>query len=79
MDAILTALATDDDDRLLQISVIDLCDGSLKPLLMMMSIFINLYWRRFAPNEMGEKNMKEALRDWCLDATKEHNDVRVIT
>ncbi|CAD5206423.1 unnamed protein product [Bursaphelenchus okinawaensis] len=77
VDAIIHALASDDDDKLLSLSVPDLCEGNIKQLLILCNSFINMYWKRYAPQEMGERKISESIRDWCLEATAGYDDVCV--
>uniref|UniRef100_A0A1I7SAC8 Dystrophin n=1 Tax=Bursaphelenchus xylophilus TaxID=6326 RepID=A0A1I7SAC8_BURXY len=77
IDVIIHILASDDDDKILALSVPDLCEGNVKQLLILCNSFINMYWRRFAPQEMGDRKISEAIRDWCLEATAGYDDVCV--
>uniref|UniRef100_A0A915DV00 Calponin-homology (CH) domain-containing protein n=1 Tax=Ditylenchus dipsaci TaxID=166011 RepID=A0A915DV00_9BILA len=64
-----------DENKLLQLSIPEICEGSPKAVLSMCWQLVQIYWRRFAPTGAKERKVAEALKDWCLEATGKYEEV----
>ncbi|KAI6226090.1 Discontinuous actin hexagon [Aphelenchoides besseyi] len=72
IDSVFHLLSTDDNDKILSLSIPELCKGDYKSLSTLCWQFAQIYWKRFAPQGTGEKKMSEAIKEWCLEATSSH-------
>ncbi|KAI6203011.1 Discontinuous actin hexagon [Aphelenchoides besseyi] len=77
IDSVFHLLSTDDNDKILSLSIPELCKGDYKSLSTLCWQFAQIYWKRFAPQGTGEKKMSEAIKEWCLEATSSHGEVVV--
>lgn len=73
MDSVFHALSNDEEDKIFQLSIPELCEGGTKALLTLCWQFIQIYWQRFAPKDAGERKLAEAISDWCKQATATAN------
>lgn len=70
-------MCSDEEEKIFQLSIPELCEGSVKALLSLCWQFIQIFWRRFAPQDGGERKLAEAIADWVKEATSSHPEVLV--
>ncbi|VDD85235.1 unnamed protein product [Enterobius vermicularis] len=67
----------DDGDRFAQINILDVTDGNLKALCSVVWQFIQLFWKRFGPEDVRDQKLSEVIKDWCLERTKKFEEVQI--
>lgn len=68
-------LFPDKDEKIHSLMVSDIVDGNQKTVLTMVWRFMELFWRRFSPEGARDKKLSEAIKEWCLEATSETEEV----
>lgn len=63
--------------QIFQLSIPELCEGVTKPLLSLCWILIQIFWRRFAPQNGGERKLAEGIADWVKEATSGRPEVSI--
>ncbi|PAV67350.1 hypothetical protein WR25_12084 isoform A [Diploscapter pachys] len=53
----------------------DFVDSQQKAVLNVWWTIIKAFWKNFAPKPFGEEKLMEAIKDWCLEATKGNESV----
>ncbi|KAL3998482.1 EF hand family protein [Acanthocheilonema viteae] len=57
----------DNDERFSQISISELIDGNSRAICSAAWQLIQIFWKRFAPPDVREQKLAEALKDWCVE------------
>ncbi|VDO08930.1 unnamed protein product, partial [Brugia timori] len=57
----------DNDERFSQISVNELVDGNPRAVCSAVWQLVQVFWKRFAPADVRDQKMAEALKDWCVE------------
>uniref|UniRef100_A0A1I8EJT8 Calponin-homology (CH) domain-containing protein n=1 Tax=Wuchereria bancrofti TaxID=6293 RepID=A0A1I8EJT8_WUCBA len=57
----------DNDERFSQISVNELADGNPRAVCSAVWQLVQIFWKRFAPADVRDQKMAEALKDWCVE------------
>ncbi|EFO19827.2 hypothetical protein LOAG_08667 [Loa loa] len=57
----------DNDERFNQISISELADGNPRAICSAVWQLIQIFWKRFAPVDVRDQKMAEALKDWCVE------------
>ncbi|CAG9538019.1 unnamed protein product [Cercopithifilaria johnstoni] len=57
----------DSDECFSQINISELIDGNPRVICSIVWQLIQVFWRRFAPADVRDQKMVEALKDWCAE------------
>uniref|UniRef100_A0A915Q2R9 Calponin-homology (CH) domain-containing protein n=1 Tax=Setaria digitata TaxID=48799 RepID=A0A915Q2R9_9BILA len=57
----------DSDERFSQMSINELADGNPRAISSAVWQLIQIFWKKFAPPEVRDQKLAEALKDWCVE------------
>uniref|UniRef100_A0A1I7ZWA7 Calponin-homology (CH) domain-containing protein n=1 Tax=Steinernema glaseri TaxID=37863 RepID=A0A1I7ZWA7_9BILA len=74
------AIATifpDEDEKAHQLNLPELMDGVPKTVLQLTWQIMHAFWRKFAPEGARDRKLAEAIKEWCLEATANYEEVAI--
>uniref|UniRef100_A0A913HW11 Calponin-homology (CH) domain-containing protein n=1 Tax=Strongyloides stercoralis TaxID=6248 RepID=A0A913HW11_STRER len=77
IDNVFTTLIPDEEDKIYQISITEVIEGIPKTVSSMFWQIIQVYWKQFAPPGMKELKLSEAIKDWCLEACSQYDEITI--
>ncbi|KAM3720398.1 Dystrophin-1 [Dirofilaria immitis] len=57
----------DTDERFSQININELVDGNSRTICSVIWQLIQIFWKKFAPTDVRDQKLAEALKDWCVE------------
>lgn len=69
--------ALDAEDRIAQISIPELAEGNVKAICSFAWFLIQIFWKRYAPEGVGDQKLSETIKEWCLERTEKFEEVHI--
>ncbi|KAK0429407.1 hypothetical protein QR680_011365 [Steinernema hermaphroditum] len=73
----ISTLFPDEDEKAHQLSLSELVEGVPKTVLALTWQIMHAFWRKFAPEGARDRKLAEAIKEWCLEATAEYEEVGI--
>ncbi|CAD6184635.1 unnamed protein product [Caenorhabditis auriculariae] len=60
-----------------KINLGELCEGQQKAVIAFWWSLVQFFWKHYAPMQLREEKLSEAIKQWCLESTREYDEVNV--
>uniref|UniRef100_A0A0N5BAQ1 Dystrophin n=1 Tax=Strongyloides papillosus TaxID=174720 RepID=A0A0N5BAQ1_STREA len=77
IDNVFATLIPDLEDKIYLIPINEVVEGVPKTVSSMIWQIIQVYWKKFAPPGMNELKLSEAIKNWCLEACSQYNEITI--